>query len=336
MAIGRRRGLAWLLSVFVCFAGTSSTAHAAASLIPTTDSPFIWIALDRGSVTIRTWSQPAVSLVADPSVDVEHAPPRVAERVPQQIPLWSASIEGPSGPLNLAPELFPLPPFPPGEHDALVLRGTGNATLLVPSQTALVVANVRNGSVIVQGYAGTALVAHVTSGQVRMSGDSTTAAVQIDAGPVIIRNSAFTRLRLRAGSGNVYMNDCRADQIQVTSLTGSIVYDDGVFEPGLAHFESTWGNIAIGVDGPTQIDAQSGVGRVYYRIAPDAGSIDRTQSEVQAMILGGGPVVTASSLNGAVLFYRGALRYYPALQRAFMMQLPSYSRIYGRPYQPPR
>ncbi len=164
MATTWRRGLAGLLSVFVFMAGMSARAHAANALIPTTPAPFVWIQLDGGAVTIRTWDRPAIQVQSDPSVTLNHAPPReVGARAPQQIPLWSQTIRTPSGDLTLAPEAFILPPFPPGEHDALVVRGEGDVTLTIPAQTPLVLANVRSGSVTVDGFTGTALVAHVTA-----------------------------------------------------------------------------------------------------------------------------------------------------------------------------
>jgi hypothetical protein len=310
-----RRGLAGLLSVFVLLVGMTARAHAANSVIPTTPAPFVWIQLDGGSVTIRTWDRPAIQIQADPSVTFNHAPPReVGARAPQQIPLWSQTIKTPAGDLTLAPEPFVLPPFSPGEHDALIVRGEGDVTLTIPTQTALVLANVRLGSVTVNDFAGTALVAHVTAGEVHLNDTSTTAAVQTNNGPVFISNSDFPRLRLRTGRGNVYMNNCRASQIQVTSLVGSILFDNGTFDPGLAHFETDRGSIAIGVAAGTSIAAHSSAGRIFYNVG-DEGNVNRTPNDAQANLNGGGPVVTASSVNGAVLFFRGTLRQYPELER---------------------
>ncbi|HTZ56078.1 MAG TPA: DUF4097 family beta strand repeat-containing protein [Candidatus Acidoferrum sp.] len=315
MATTWRRGLAGLLSVFVFLAGMTARAHAASALIPTTPAPFVWIQLESGAVTIRTWDRPAIQIQSDPSVRFSHAPPRdVGGRAPQQIPLWSQTVRTPAGDLTLAPEAFILPSFPPGEHDALVVRGEGDVTLTIPTQTALVLANVRLGSVAVDSFAGTALVAHVTAGEVHLNNVSTTAAVQVNNGPVFISNSDFPRLRLRTGRGNVFMDNCRASQIQVTSLVGSILFDDGTFDPGLAHFETDRGSIAIGVTSGAQIDAHSSAGRIFYDIGNE-GNINRSPNDAQAMLNGGGPVVTASSVDGAVLFYRGTLHQYPQLER---------------------
>lgn len=310
-----RRGLAGLLSVFVFLVGVTARAHAASSVVPTTAAPFVYIELSGGAVTIRTWDRPAIQIQSDPSVTFNRAPPReVGERAPQQIELWSQTIRTPAGDLTLAPEGFVLPPFAPGEHDAFIVRGEGDVTLTIPTQTALVYAVVRLGSVTVDDFAGTALVAHVTAGEVHLNDDSTTVALQVNNGPVFVANSDFPRLRLRTGRGNIFMNNCRASQIQVTSLLGSILFDNGTFDPGLAHFETDRGSIAIGVASGAQIAAHSGVGRIFYDIG-DAGSIYRNPNDAQAQLNGGGPVVTASSTSGAVLFFRGALHQYPQLER---------------------
>jgi hypothetical protein len=313
MATTWRRGLAGLLSVFVFLAGMTARAHAANTVIPTTPAPFIWISLDGGAVTIRTWDRDAVALQSDPSVTFNHAPPRQLGG-PQQIPLWSQTVRTPTGDLTLAPEAFILPPFAPGDHDAVIIRGQGDVTITIPAQTPLVLANVRLGSVNIDGFSGTALVAHVTAGEMHLNNVSTTAALQVNNGPVFLANSDFPRLRLRTGRGNVFITDSRASQIQVTSLVGSILFDNGTFDPGLAHFETDRGSIAIGVTGGAQIEAHSGNGRIFYDIG-DVGSVNRTPNDAQALINGGGPVVTASSENGAVVFYRGTLHQYPELER---------------------
>jgi hypothetical protein len=173
---------------------------------------------------------------------------------------------------------------------------------------------VRVGSVTLSGYNGSAFVAHVVAGEVHMDNVSTTAAVQVNNGPVFISNSTFERLRLRTGRGTIFMSACRARQIQVTSLTGSIIFDNGVFEPGLAHFESDRGNVVIGAASGMQIEAHSSSGRILYDIGSD-GTVNRSAQDAQATLMGGGPVVTASSVNGAVIFFHGTLHDYPQFER---------------------
>jgi len=316
-----RRGLAGLLTAFVFLIGFRAPARAASSFIPTTPAPFIVVQLGSGSVTIRTWDRPGIQIDSDPSITFSHAPPReVASRIPPQIMLWSQTIQTPAGELNLPPEPFPLPPFAPGEHDALVVRGDGDVTLTIPEQSPLVLVNVRLGALAVDGYRGTALVAHVTAGEVHLDDVSGTVAVQVNNGPFYANDSSFDRLRLRTGRGNVYMSNCRSRQIQVTSLMGSILYDNGVFEPGLARFESTRGAVAIGLASGAQIEAHSGAGRILYDAGPEGNPV-RGANDAQAALMGGGPVVTASSTGGAVIFYHGLLHDHPRLERAMPPRL---------------
>jgi hypothetical protein len=211
------------------------------------------------------------------------------------------------------------------------VRGEGDVTLTVPQQTPLLLINVRLGSVTIAGYSGTAFVAHVTAGEVHVENVSTTAAIQVNNGPVFISNSTFERLRLRTGRGTAFMSACRSQQIQVTSLTGSVVYDNGVFEPGLAHFETTRGDIAIGLASGAQIEAHSSAGRILYDVGSD-GSVNRSAQDAQATLMGGGPVITASSITGAVIFYRGTLHDYPQFERLLTPKL----RANGQAQLPPR
>ncbi len=111
----------------------------------------------------------------------------------------------------------------------------------------------------------------------------------------------------------MFFEHCAAAQIQASSLTGSIIYDNGTFTPGLAHFESQRGSVALGVaNGNAQITAHSDSGRVF--------------NEAQGFVRGG-PVVTATSGSGAVLYYRGSLRQHPQL----MQRLPANARPFRRP-----
>jgi hypothetical protein len=308
-----RRGLAGLLSVFV-FVGSSIAARAQQSMLPSTGAPFVLVQLDSGSVTIRSWPRPTVGIEADPTITYNHAPPRmVAARVNQQsVMLWSHTIQTPQGTLTLPPEPFLLPPVAPGDHDAYVVRGYGNATIDIPDQTPLLIVNVKLGSISIEGYHGTFIV-HAGATQVHLDGVSGTGGVQVNTGAFFANDSSFDRLRLRTGRGNVVMTNCHAQQIDVTSLMGSILYDNGTFTNGIARFESQRGAVAVGVNGGAQIEAHSGNGRILYENG-DA-NVQRNGADGQAQLGGGGPVVTATSASAAVIFYSGSLRDHPQLQR---------------------
>jgi hypothetical protein len=80
-----------------------------------------------------------------------------------------------------------------------------------------------------------------------------------------------------------------------------------------------------------QIEAHSGSGRILYDVGAD-GTVNRSADDAQATLMGGGPVVTASTLNGAILFFRGSLRDYPQFERLMEPKLRE-----GQPPQgPPR
>jgi hypothetical protein len=236
--------------------------------------------------------------------------------------LWSQTLKvGQGEELTLPPEPFPLPPFAPGDHDAYVIRGEGNVTLDVPEATPLVVINIKLGTASVDGYRGT-LVAHIGGGQIHLSDDGGTVAAQVNNGPFFANDSNFVRLRLRTGRGNIIMTNCRASQIAVTSLLGSILYDNGSFDNGIARFESDRGIVAIGVNGAAQVEAHAGNGRIMYENG-DA-QITRTGGDAQAIFEAGGPVVTASSTDAAVFLFRGSLRDHPGL----MSRLPPRARFF--------
>jgi hypothetical protein len=318
-----RRGFAGLLSFFVFLQLGGAPASAQSLQLPSTGAPFVVVQLTSGSVKVRAWDRPTVGIDADPSIRYNHAPPRmVATHMRQSIMLWSQSIPTPRGVLSLAAEPFPLPPFAPGDHDAYIVRGSGNVSLMIPEQTPLLVVNVRTGSVAISGFHGSAFVVHVNRGRVRLDDDSGTGAVQVNEGPAFANNSSFDRLRLRTGRGNVVMTSCHARQIAVTSLLGSVLFDDGTFENGIARFESARGAVAIGVNGGAEIEAHAGSGRILYENG--VGPVQRSADDAQAMLDGGGPVVTAASETGSVIFYRGTLRDHPNLARALPQRLRAF------------
>ena len=107
-------------------------------------------------------------------------------------------------------------------------------------------------------------------------------------------NSSFDRLRVRTATGNMFFRGCSSQQIQATSNYGSIVYDNGDFQAGLARFESDHGNVALGVRGGAQIGAHSGSGHVVSNFQ-DGAFVQGNPETKQATVGGGGPVVTATS-----------------------------------------
>ncbi len=169
---GWRRGLGTLLFAFLL--SISVGTRACADTVLSTDSPIIYIVGPfSGNVTIHTWDRPVVQSDGDTTVQYKHFPAalvarRFGDHPPAQM-LWAQTLDTPSGQLALAPEPFSLEPLSPSPHDAVLIRGSGTATLTVPSGTALIFANVRIGALAIQHYRGGQFFARVMTGSVDMN-----------------------------------------------------------------------------------------------------------------------------------------------------------------------
>ncbi len=320
-----------LTFAFIGLAQTSASADTTTRVVAG-PSPVFFVQLDQGSVVLRTTNQPAVQIESNSPVQIRHiAAQSVGERLPVQVMLWSERIHTPAGDLSLPPEAFIFPNLNGAPHDAVIIRGSGNVTISAPDGTALFVGNVRRGTVEIQDYKNGVFVAHVGAGSVSLDDVSGTGAVQVNNGGVLASNSDFLRLRVRTGRGNMRFQNCNSTQIEATSLTGSILYDNGSFRPGLARFETDRGDVILGIAGSgVQIGAHSSAGRIFSDAGTRAGTTD------QQVIFGhGGPVVTATSSSGAIIFYNGALRDHPDLQRRAALRslvAPIY-RMTRQPFQ---
>jgi hypothetical protein len=293
-------------------------------------SPIVEVVLkDGGNVSIRTWDRPEIEVDGDPTIQINRprVPSQQIDQYFRQFSLRAMNVQTPEGPLSLPPEQFPIPALPPGQHDALLVRGEGDVQLTIPADTALVEIQVSQGSISIEGYRGGTILAQMGGGTIHLANVGGTAAIQLNNGPFIARNSSFDLLRVRTGRGNMFFANCHVTQIQASSLLGSIIYDDGTFEPGLARFESTRGNVAIGVsNNDARFLGHSDSGQLY---AGNEVNLIRTGNDAHADLSRSGPVVSASSSTGKVIFYRGALRIHPQLRS--MLQEPG-----GLPPRPPR
>ena len=326
-----RQVAAALLLTFAFMTAARDAARADVTRFEAGSSPVFFVQLEQGSIAVRTWNQPTVEIVADQNVQIRHMPAQtVSEHLPAEIIFWSQRIRTPSGDLSLPPEPFVLPTLSNAPHEGFVVRGTGNVNLTVPAGTALIVGNVRRGSVSIEGYKNGIFVAHVGAGVVTLDNVSGTGAVQVNNGPVIAGNSDFSRLRVRTGRGNMRFENCNATQIEATSLTGSIMYDNSSFQPGLARFETERGDVILGITGGgVQIGAHSSAGKIFS----DGAVAHPGATDQQATIGRGGPVVTATSSTGSVIFYSGALRNHPELERRFAQRI-RLSPVFQRTQQP--
>ena len=128
---------------------------------------------------------------------------------------------------------------------------------------------------------------------------------------IVATNSSFDRLRMRTATGNMLFTGVHvASNSRQPAAYGSIVYDNGHFQPGLARFESEHGNVALGVRGGAQIGAHSGAGHVVSSFHDEA-HVQGNPTTKQATVEGGGPVVTATSKNGSVYLYSGSMNEHP-------------------------
>ena len=220
------------------------------------------------------------------------------------------------GTIALVRENFVLPHLPAGPHDAIVVRGQGDTTITIPRGTALVFAHVRGGRITIQNYNGV-FVAHSRGGAIVLQHVGGTGFAQSLRGSVTVDDSSFARLRVRTGTGNMLFRNCVAHQIEASSTYGSIVYDNGQFQPGLARFESQYGNVAVGVQNQgngVQIGAHSGSGHIVSNYS-DGTQVTGGDVDTEARVRGGGPVVTTSSQTGSVYLYNGSMAAHPAVQQ---------------------
>jgi DUF4097 and DUF4098 domain-containing protein YvlB len=206
----------------------------------------------------------------------------------------------------LPQETFVIPPIAAGPHDVITIHGTGRVDLTVPRGIPLIVAVVSgHGSVTLRGYDGT-FVTRVRNGSAHFQAVHGVGFVQVLRGPITIANSSFDRLRARSGLGNIELSHCSARQIQISSINGSIVFDDGTFLTGLAQFASQNGSVAIGTSGSATITAHTAAGKIFTLFNRPT-TVQNREGDASIVIGDGGPVVTATSGTGNVYLYDGAL-----------------------------
>jgi hypothetical protein len=185
---------------------------------------------------------------------------------------------------------------------------------MIPRGTAMVIAHQRAGRLSLNNYHGV-FVAHVRAAEIALNNVSGTGFVESLRGRIVATNSSFERLRARTATGNMLFQGCTSHQIQATSTYGSIVYDNGDFQPGMARFESEHGNVALGVRGSAQIGAHSGAGHVISSFDESGAYVRGDPVTKQATVGNGGPVVTATSRNGSVYLYNGSLDEHPHVRQ---------------------
>jgi hypothetical protein len=273
----------------------------------------------RSAVMIKAWDRPTVQFdTDDEAVQVNRRP--ITFGTPQtplsvSIPLANIAVRDPvTGTVTrgtLPPEEFPYASdFRAGVHDSLrIVTGPDtHVTVMVPASTAILQTQIRgSGALTIDDYHGGTLFVGLQGGRAQLTDVMSAAFVQMMNGRLDVTDSSFDRLRARGNNANFVFEHNRVRQIEVTTVSGSIVYDNGTFDPGLARFESTNGSIAIGVASGAQIAARSTDGHVYSMWDRRTPIDQRSDGEASATVAGGGPVVNAVTGHGNVYLYDGAL-----------------------------
>lgn len=283
------------------------------------DAPIVRIVMRAGDVTIRTWDRPEVGITADPSIAVVRRTVQPdGAGAPKLIP--QVAVKTAHGELQLPPESFVASTFTAGPRPLVLVHSTpatppdaGPVTVNVPADSVYVFARTGAGNIDVHGYHGGTFVGFVGRGRLALDDVGGTVFAQTKSGPLTITDSTVERIRARSLTGNMAFERCNVQQIEATSVAGSIVYDGGHFQPGLARFESTTGDVAIGTAAAAQLSARAtGGGRVYTNFNAKT-HVDARDGEANASVGGGGPVVNATTGSGNVYLYDGSLRSRAAL-----------------------
>jgi len=301
--------------VLVTFLAAAAPAVAEPIVVDVGSSPVVVIRLHTGSLVVRTWNRSEIRIVAQGRVRWSHADAdQVAARLHTTQNVLAQTVTTASGELTLPPESFVLPRLD-GAHDGVRIVGNGRTVVTVPQGTALVMARVMSGNIAFRNYHRGAFFAVVHDGAIALRDVSGTGFAQVLRGRIVASNSSFDRLRARTAIGMILFEHCVAQQIQATSIRGSIAYDDGSFLAGLARFESQSGDVALGIgSGGAQISARGAAGRIYTAFRRPSSVVARGLG-ARGAIGGGGPTVTASASNGKLLIYDGALRGHPSIAR---------------------
>jgi hypothetical protein len=304
--LARRAAGAVLFALFV-----SVTARAALAEPTTVDvSPHAIVLIQHTQpIWISTWDREQIAVDAGgDNPAVERRPGRsgpTTPTTPYSVPIPAQTIEGPNGQsISLGPENFPVQ-IPPGEHDTVRIQVPPTvANVMIPADTSVLSIN-GFAATQIENYHGQ-LIAQQRAGPLVLRDVSGDAFAQNLQGQIFIADSNFNRLRTRTAVGNMVFQRCNVRQIEATSTRGSILYNNGSFQPGLARFETVTGHVALGVNGPASIAVKGPPGQIYQNFDQPTPFIDRG-GEANARIEGGGPLVNVVTRQGRVYLYDGSL-----------------------------
>jgi len=321
--LGALRSLA-ASAFFALFCWVVPVAAGAADAVSydVADGGVVFIRTTDADVTIHTWDRNVVSAEWDDGDQMA-----VSKRsynatggfaVPKRTIRVSRSGE-PLRTLELPPEDFPIDSLTPGLHDMITFlqtkrsddfetlsTGPAHLTVTVPASTGAVFVRTGKGSVTIEHYRGTGLI-FADNAQVFLSDVQGAFFLQVINGKTYAVDSAFDRLRARSNTGTFVFERCASKQIDVQTFYGSIVYDDGRFQAGLARFASEDGDIAIGTTSAAQLAGRSVEGHVYTNFDRPAQIDAPIPSQANAIVGPGGPLITVSTVRGSAFLYDGGM-----------------------------
>ncbi|HEV3089363.1 MAG TPA: hypothetical protein VGX96_19315, partial [Candidatus Elarobacter sp.] len=288
----------------------ATPARAASSSLDVGDQAVVnLIVRGRGNeLTVRVWDRPTVQVDYSeetvPNVDRMSIPFGTA-RFPlsQQVPAQLFTLRDRDGAVTggaLAPEEFPYSSFRPGPHDTVRVDAPEGSRLVVtiPANLGILAVRVGGGLTTIEGYRGANLFLVQNQGRVQLTGATTAAFVQVNYGVFYASDGTFDRIRVRGIAAHDVFERCRSKQIEATSINGSLLYDGGSFDPGLARFETQNGHIALGVTSPAQLAAHSEEGHVYTQFDKRANVDQRSDGTATAMLGNGGALINAITGRG--------------------------------------
>jgi hypothetical protein len=300
------------LFALLAWAGYASPARADVTNLDGTNAPIVRVSLRQGDLRIRTWDRPSVEIDGDASLAIERRTTHQAGG-DRSILIPEAEAKTRSQAATLPAESFVIAHMPPGERELISVRTTSNGnvgtvTITIPADSVFVFAHIAKGNLELRDFHGGTFVGFASHGRLSLDDDGGTVFAQTGIGPLLASDSGFEHLRARSLLGNLVFERCAVRQIEATAVDGSIVYDAGIFEAGLARFESTSGNVAVSSTGSANLGGRAlGNGRVFTNFAGDT-PVDTGDRQADAVVRGGGPVVTATSELGNVYLYDGSLR----------------------------
>jgi len=303
-----RRALAGIGLLALVVLSAVAPVAAAPLTVDVTAGPIVLIQHTQ-PITISTWDREQIAVDAGGEAPVVQRRPThnagTTATAPYSVPIPAASVMTAEGNIiDLGAEDFPVQ-IPAGSHETVRIQVPPTAAnVTIPANTSVLSIN-GNGATRIQNYHGQ-LIAQQRAGPLMLNNVSGDAFLQNLRGQIFVVDSNFDRLRTRTALNNMVFQRCNVKQIEATSNRGSILYNNGTFQPGLARFETVTGHVALGVNGGANIAVKGQPGQIYQNFGRPTQFFDRN-GEANALVGGGGPLVNIFTQQGRVYLYDGSL-----------------------------